>query len=183
MKHNPSKNKILLVKIIMLGDMAVGKTALIQRFVKQTFSRSYKSTMGLDISLKEVKVYDSLIRLQLWDLAGQVTFKSIRPKFYNGTRGAILVYDATRPATFHDLQYWLQELKAHVPVRIPFIVIGNKIDLQDLVLVTEEDEKFWASESKTLGYYRTSAKTGENVEAAFEALAVEIFNEIEKFGN
>ncbi len=163
----------------MLGDTAVGKTALIQQFVNKTFSGSYKATMGLDISLKEVEVHGMTVRLQLWDMGGQDSFISLRGRYFSGARGAILVYDTTRPSTFNDLQRWLQELKNNVPRRIPFIILGNKTDLTELVVISEEEEKTWGSEVKSLANFRTSAKTGENVEEAFETLAVEVLKKVE----
>ncbi len=173
-------SKVLMVKVVMLGDPAVGKTSLVQRFVRESFGGKYKATMGLDLSIKEVTLPQSTVKIQLWDLGGQLAFQALRQRFYGGTRGAMLVYDATRPATFHNLQIWLQELENNVPTKVPFVVLGNKSDLGELCVVSDEDENFWASESKALANYRTSAKSGENVEDAFQFLASEIVDEIQK---
>ncbi|MFX0205893.1 MAG: Rab family GTPase [Candidatus Hodarchaeota archaeon] len=177
---NEPSSKVLLVKVVMLGDAAVGKTSLVQRFVRESFGGRYKRTMGLDLSIKEVILPQATVKIQLWDMGGQISFKPLRLRFYGGARGAMLVYDATRPSTFHNLQIWLQELEANVPTQIPFIILGNKSDLGELCVVSEEDEIFWASESKALANYRTSAKTGENVEKAFHNLGEKIISEILK---
>ncbi len=177
---NEPSNKILLVKVVMLGDAAVGKTSLVQRFVRNSFGGRYKRTMGLDLSIKEVNLPQATVKIQLWDMGGQISFKPLRLRFYGGARGAVLVYDATRPATFHNLQIWLQELENNVPTRIPFVVLGNKSDLGELCVVSEEDEKFWAEKAKALAYFRSSAKNGENVEEVFQLLGEKIVTDILK---
>ncbi|MFX1511190.1 MAG: Rab family GTPase [Promethearchaeota archaeon] len=174
------ESKVLMVKVVMLGEPAVGKTSLVQRFVRESFGGRYQATMGLDLSLKEVDLSQGTVKIQLWDLGGQLAFKTLRQRFYSGTRGAMLVYDVTRPSTLHNLQIWLQELQTNVPTKTPFVVLGNKSDLGDMCVVNEKDEKSWAERSKALANYRTSAKTGDNVEEAFEFLASKIVKGIKK---
>ncbi|MFX1514291.1 MAG: Rab family GTPase, partial [Promethearchaeota archaeon] len=139
-----AQRKKIVAKIVMLGDGAVGKTALVRRFMKQSFDGAYKITMGLDLSLKEINLPETTVGIQLWDMGGQVAFRSLRSRFYQGSRCAVLVYDVTRPQTFENLDEWRQELKENIQEEIPFVVLGNKNDLQDLILVSEEDEKNWA---------------------------------------
>ncbi|MFX0205892.1 MAG: GTP-binding protein, partial [Candidatus Hodarchaeota archaeon] len=139
---------------------------------------SYKATMGLDLSLKEIEFPNTKVRMQLWDMAGTLAFKQIRLRFYGGAKGALLVYDATRPSTFENLEIWLRELEENVQTQIPFIILGNKSDLEDLCVVTEEEEKKLAVRTKAIANFRTSAKTGANVEEAFQYLAEKILVEI-----
>ena len=165
--------KRYIAKVVLLGDGAVGKTALVTRFVKQSFGGMYKATMGLDLSLKEL-YFDELeatVGLQLWDMGGQLGFKMLRSRFYTGTQGAILVFDLTRPQSLKNLLEWDKELKTHVPQKIPYIILGNKSDLSELKLIPAEEEKTTIEKLKPMKHYRTSAKTGENVEEAFRLLA------------
>ncbi len=177
-KTNDRNSKVLMIKVVLLGDPAVGKTSLIQRFVHHSFSGSYKATLGLDLSLKEIKFPRATVKLQLWDMGGQSATKSLRLRFYKGTRGALLVYDTTRRKTFQNLQIWLQELEDNVPIPVPFIVLGNKGDLKELGAVTEEEENSWANNANAITHFRTSAKTGTNVEDAFRNLAEKILTQI-----
>ena len=98
-----------LVKFVMIGDPAVGKTTLVSRFVHKTYSPSYKATMGLDLTLKKLAYQGEFIRIQLWDLASQQSFAPMRGRFYTGSVGAICVYDITRRPTFVNLRKWLKE--------------------------------------------------------------------------
>ncbi|MFX1511191.1 MAG: Rab family GTPase [Promethearchaeota archaeon] len=177
---NEGSSKVLLVKVVMLGDPAVGKTSLVQRFVLDSFGGRYKRTMGLDLSIKEVTLPQATISIQLRDMGGQISFKPLRLRFYNGTRGAMLVYDATRPSTFDNLEIWLQELENNVITEVPFVVLGNKSDLGELCVISEEEETSWATKVKALSSFRTSAKTGGNVEKAFHSLGEKIVADILK---
>ncbi|MFX1511192.1 MAG: Rab family GTPase [Promethearchaeota archaeon] len=175
---NGESSKVLMIKAVLLGDAAVGKTSLVQRFVRESFGGRYQATMGLDLSIKEVVLPQGTVRLQLWDMGGQLAFKTIRLRFYGGTRGALLVYDTTRPKTFQNLQLWLQELEDNVNYPVPFIVLGNKSDLGDMCVISEEEEEKWASKVNAIANFRTSAKTGDNVEDAFHCLGEKVLTEI-----
>ncbi|MFX1514366.1 MAG: Rab family GTPase [Promethearchaeota archaeon] len=178
-KHSDkSKHKRIIAKIVMLGDGAVGKTALVQRFVKQSFGGKYKATMGLDLSLKEITYPEVNVGIQLWDMGGQIAFKPLRSRFYRGAQGAVLVYDITRPQTFHNLESWRKELEENLNSQIPFILLGNKCDLHEMELVSTLEEKSWALKTKAIGNYRSSAKTGENVDEAFHLLASKLLEEL-----
>ncbi len=161
-----------IAKIIMLGDAAVGKTSLVQRFVHKAFKRSYKATLGLDLSFYDVEVEENnIVRLQIWDVAGQRAFKRMRERFYEGTAGAVLVYDITRPPTFQNLPLWLNELN-NITGSIPFAVVGNKLDLVEMISTEEAEEIKWAEENKAVAFFRTSALSGKNVDEVFTILAI-----------
>ncbi len=164
----------------MLGDPAVGKTSLVQRFVHHSFGGHYKITMGLDLSIKEVNFPEETVRMQLWDMGGQAAFKALRSRFYTGTRAAIMVYDATRPQTFQNLNTWLEELQTNSQTSVPFVVLGNKSDLLDFAAVNDEDINGWCVKNNAIAAWQTSAKTGNNVEEAFKILATVILEEILK---
>ena len=159
-------------KIVILGDGAVGKTALINNWVEQKFDNSYVATIGVDIVSHTIKLKNNtMIRLDAWDLAGQSHFKSIRSKFYRQSVGAILVFDVTNISTFENIKDWVAEAENAIGKKIPMILLGNKIDLNYSKLISLEGAR---EQTKSLGistYMETSALTGEGVSDAFLTMA------------
>ncbi len=155
-------------KVVMLGDGAVGKTALTIRFTQDHFEADYKRTIGSDFAIKRVVVpsRDANVTLQVWDLAGQQRFEVVRQSFYRGARGGLLVYDVTRRRTFLNLDRWREEAFNSIGRTIPMIVVANKVDLTDSRVVTTEEGKAYAEKIGCL-YVESSALTGQNVEEAF----------------
>ncbi len=169
-------------KITLLGEGAVGKTSLRKNFLGETFDRDYMMTLGADFATKVVEVDDYEVTLIIWDLAGQPRFSAVREGFYIGTRGALLVFDITRPDTYEQLANWVRELiKNNKNRKVPMVLIGNKNDLRGS-LHTTIPEEYGAKYAKALSqwsgydipYIETSAKYGDNVETAFENLVQEI---------
>ncbi len=158
-----------ILKLCILGDGAVGKTSIIMQHVDKRFEEEYKPTIGFDIALKTMKIHEKGIdaELLIWDIAGQAIFEKIREEYLQGTNGAIVMFDLTRPETLEHVKDWLRELVTFAG-KVPFILIGNKADLTDQRAVSEEEGKAVAEEAGALGYLETSAKTGDNVEDAFE---------------
>jgi len=160
----------LQFKIILAGDQMVGKTTLINRFVTGSFKKEYKATIGVDIFTKRLSVMNQMIDLQIWDIAGQTSFRKFRERFFQGSKGALLVYDLTTPKTLDSLHLsWIRDIKATAG-EIPLVLIGNKVDLRDLIVTRPEKTKFLENNQKVLAHYYTSALTGENVEMAFNKL-------------
>lgn len=157
-------------KILLLGDGAVGKTSLVHRFVEGVFNERYKATIGVDIFSKVVGTPNGEVELQLWDLSGQQHFSAVRSKFYNKADGALLVFDLTNKKTFENLDSWLTETKNGVGSEIPMFVLGNKMDLADLIAVQEQEIADFANQYQWQ-WSRSSAKSGENVENAFTSIA------------
>ncbi len=156
-------------KIVIIGPGAVGKTSIIQRFVHNNFSISYKLTIGVDFMTTDVEYNKGeLARLTIWDIGGQERYRFLRDSFFDQSNGALLVFDLTREKTFGEIKEWLEELRKYAFQEIPFILVGNKSDLlPDLgeVLDREEAKKFAEQEGGI--YIETSAKTGDNIENAF----------------
>ena len=159
-------------KIVMLGDGAVGKTALTTRFTQEQFDADYKRTIGSDFAIKRLEIpeKDCRVTLQVWDLAGQPRFEIVRQGFYRGARGGLLVYDVTRRRTFLNAENWKEEAFKNLQNEIPLIVVANKVDLVDSRIVTPEEGKTYADENGHF-YVESSALTGENVEQAYVALS------------
>ena len=163
-----------LFKSIVVGDGGVGKTALTLRFSKGFFTEDYKMTIGVDFHVKtiELNTDDGPIhcKLQLWDTGGQERFSSIRPMYYRGSLGAVLVFDLTNTASFQHLPQWIEEVRANIKAEIPLLLVGNKSDLMDQRTISiEEINQF--TEDFNLYYMETSAKTGDGVGDCFYILA------------
>ncbi len=163
-----------LFKSIVVGDGGVGKTALTLRFSKGFFTEDYKMTIGVDFHVKTISIDASegpiKCKLQLWDTGGQERFSSIRPMYYRGSLGTILVFDLTNSATFEHLPGWIEEVRANIKADIPVLLVGNKSALIDQRAVSiEEISKF--TKDFNLYYMETSAKTGDGVGDCFYILA------------
>jgi small GTP-binding protein len=162
-------------KMVILGDGEVGKTTLLTTFVKgiDRFKEDYKATIGANIMTKNYKLLDNItVNLNMWDLAGQFDyFFSCRQMYLTGSQAVVLVYDATRKETFDNIQKWYDEVVKLVEKdKIEFLLIGNKIDLEDQIQVSYEEAKDLAKKLK-IPFIQTSAKIGNNVDKAFGSLA------------
>jgi len=158
----------LLFKVIIVGDGAVGKTTLATHFTYGKFIEYYKMTIGVDFFIKDVTIGADVIKLQIWDTAGQERFAFMRPSYYQGTSGGLMVFDVNRLVSFKNLDNWLTEVHTSCG-KIPILMLGNKIDL-DMRQVKQSDAEKYAK-TNNLPYYETSAKTGAQVFDVFYELA------------
>ncbi|MHA1733732.1 MAG: GTP-binding protein [Promethearchaeota archaeon] len=159
-------------KITLFGPGNVGKTSLIIRFIKESFSDSLKKTIGTNFLIKDVVLPgggdgEELARLLIWDIGGQAAFSSMRDIYFKGSNAALGVYDVTAPESLLKIPGWVSSIKKAVG-NIPMILIGNKIDLERRV---EREEAEDLAKRLNCEYLETSAKTGENVEEAFFQIA------------
>jgi len=168
-----SRKKVLL-KVIILGDSGVGKTSLMNQYVNKKFNAQYKATIGADFLTKEVTVDDRLVTMQIWDTAGQERFQSLGVAFYRGADSCVLVYDVVQPKTFDNLDSWRDEFLIQAgprdPDNFPFVVLGNKIDMDSRV-VAQKRALAWCQAKGNIPYFETSAKEAINVEQAFQVIA------------
>ena len=163
-----------VLKVCVVGDGAVGKTSLIIRYTEGHFRESYIMTVGTSFAVKELDFGDTLVRLQLWDLAGQPHFSSVRPVFYRGAAGMILVFDVTRRQTFEAITGWYTEV-SQVTGTIPTVLLANKVDLVDQRQASTEECMAYAQQLGW-GYFETSAKEGHGVTEAFRQIAWSCIN-------
>jgi len=165
-------------KLILCGDFQVGKTSLSRRFVENRFERDYISTIGVQLSKKTVLLSEKTkLNIIIWDIGGQEQFTLNRAKFYNGANAAFIVVDRTRPNNLNSVEKWFKDIKKTVLRDIPVIIVGNKSDLTDEIVISEEDIKEVA---KQFGfhYILTSALTGENVNDAFLYIAYRVIDSL-----
>jgi len=160
--------KSFSAKTLLIGDGAVGKTALIKQYVKGEFTGDYKPTIGVDIFTKDIQIDDVQLSISIWDIAGQKKFELFRKSFFAGAKAALVVFDHTRPETFDTVETdWLRDLLG-ISGNVPFVLVGNKIDLGKQV----DQDKIDALTSKhDVTFIETSALNNTNVEDAFLNIA------------
>jgi len=172
----------LVYKIMVVGNAACGKTSIINRFVNNVFSETYKSTVGADFSRKIVQWDEkTTVRLQLWDIAGQDRFAAVTRAFYKNAVGAVVVCDVTRQSTLEAVAQWKAEIDSKVVFKggkpVPAVLLVNKVDL-----LTDAEESFrigasfekMATECGFNSWYITSAKTDHNITEGMHFLIQEI---------
>ena len=160
-------------KICMLGDFGVGKTSLVHRFVDQAFSEKYQTTVGVKIDTKVCQTEHNPIKLVIWDIAGSAELGRLQKSYTQGMAGYLLVCDGTRMPTLTSVKSIHATLATAHP-NLPFCVLVNKSDLEDLTEVQE----MHIAEMREGGWIviRTSAKSGDQVEEAFQFLADQFNN-------
>ena len=170
--------------IITLGEGKVGKTSLIFRYIDNSFSTTYLSTIGFDSKIKKKKLSNGeQVKIKIFDTAGEERFKSIATNYIKKANGIILVYDITDENSFKNIRKWYEALSEDSNNKSPVILIGNKIDLVNERKISKEDgdklAKEFGNETETL-FYETSCKNGENVHKAIDDLVELIYK---KYGN
>ena len=162
-------------KIILTGDFQAGKTSLIRRFVENAFKEDYISTIGVQISKKTINLTEqNKMNFIVWDIGGQsFQMAPYRARFYNGANAAVIVIDRTCPGNLDSVEKWYNDIKTSVSKNIPVVIVGNKSDLTDQIVISKDEIKEVAK-SFDFHYILTSAKTGENVHDAFLYIAYRV---------
>lgn len=172
-----TETKKWALKLTVLGDPAVGKTSLINKYITDSFSSDYQPTLGVNILTKDLQFEEnnSEIRLLLWDLAGQEKYELTRKMFFQGSAGSLLVYDKTRSSTFERISSkWLKDFKEYGRPDGVYILVGNKLDLKESTNVSSEEGRKLSQDIDAVEFIETSAKYGENVEKAFKNLVSDV---------
>jgi small GTP-binding protein len=165
--------KKFILKILTAGEGGVGKTTLLHRFVEGRFSAETKMTIGVEFFLKELELDDKHCTLQLWDFGGQERFRFLLESYVLGAKGALLMFDLTRPMTLQNLEQWINIVRKGDP-SIPILFLGTKNDLTDEIMIQDEYALSFKEEFKLMDYLRISSKSGENVAKAFDLLTSKI---------
>jgi small GTP-binding protein len=161
-------NDMYKFKVTLFGPGGVGKTSLLIRYIKDYFNPDLKQTIGSSFLIKDVELGNTNVRLLLWDIGGQDQFLPLRQIYFKGSNAAFGVFDLTNPQSLLKLPGWVSSIKKTVKKSIPMIIVGNKIDLERKIERSEAED---LAKRISCEYLETSAKTGENVETAFEIIA------------
>lgn len=157
------------IKVVVVGNGAVGKSSMIQRYCKGIFTKDYKKTIGVDFLERQIQVNEEDVRLMLWDTAGQEEFDAITKAYYRGAQACVLVFSTTDRESFEAISSWKEKVEAEVG-DIPTVLVQNKIDLLDETVLKNEEAEGLAKRLK-LRFYRTSVKEDLNVNEVFKYLA------------
>jgi len=176
-------------KFIITGDAAVGKSSLLVRLTDQRFLANPDPTLGVEFGSKLIEIPDEgkIVKLQCWDTAGTESFRSITRSYYRGAAGCLLVYDVTSRASFVHARTWLADVREQADPHLTCILVGNKVDLCEegavstangrMREVPTEEAELWAKEEGLL-FVEASARSGKNVELAFEQASRDILHKI-----
>ncbi len=165
--------KTNVYKIIIAGEGGVGKTTLLYKYVNGTFMTDTTMTIGVQFHMKNVTYNGVNYSLQLWDLGGQDRFRFMLPFYIRGARGAILLYDTTWMASVNNLEEWVGICRSQIK-DIPILLCGTKIDLVEQRSVAADYAKSFLESMNLFDYIEVSAKTGENIEKAFEIISTKV---------
>ncbi|CAK1542495.1 unnamed protein product [Leptosia nina] len=176
----PGLKQKKVFKIIVLGDSGVGKTCLTFRFCEGQFLDKSEATIGVDFRERTVKIRNEDIKLQLWDTAGQERFrKSMVQHYYRNVHAVMIVYDVTKPETFHSIASWMQEIESHGLMSAPRVLVGNKCDCgtPESRLATTYAQRL--ADKYGMPLFETSALLDsecDNVESIFMTLAHKLYS-------
>ena len=160
-------------RVVTIGDESVGKTSLTSRLVDKTFNQYEPSTVGANYQTHTVSANGEFIVLQIWDTAGQEKFKSLSPIYFRNALAAVVVFSLVNRTSFEKLTDWIKSFKEVAGEQSIVYIAANKTDLVDQYQVQIEEAKEWA-ENHNYKFFATSAKTGENVNEMFTALAIDL---------
>lgn len=158
-----------LMKVLLIGDSSVGKTSVLLRYVDDTYNPEFQTTIGVDFKISTLELQSKVVKLQLWDTAGQDRFRNIVASYYRGAQGVILMYDITNQASFQNIKNWYNETLNHLQASTPKLLVGNKLDLAGQRTVKLADAQELA-DRLNMSYLETSAKNNQNIRQAFETL-------------
>ena len=164
----------MIFKIVLIGDTSVGKTNILSKYLKGEFDPKSRSTVGVEFGVKNFKIENNIVKVQIWETAGEERYRSITNAYYKGAKGSLLVYDITNKKSFENVEKWISDLKANADEDISMILLGNKTDLEDKRVVSTEEGKNKA-EFYNLTFMETSALNGNNIQEAFNELIMDVY--------
>tara|TARA_B110000037_G_scaffold168734_1_gene191126 strand:+ start:467 stop:1084 length:618 start_codon:yes stop_codon:yes gene_type:complete len=166
-------------KIIIVGNNTVGKSSLLNKFIDNNFNDTYSTTIGVEFGVKYVTLNDSNnIKLQIWDTAGQESFRSITRSFYRASAGVILMYSIDNKNSFDNIKSWLNDINNELNRNIPIILVGNKKDLNHRREITTEEGLNFAKENNLL-FKEISVKYELDSTSVFNILSENIYQKIQ----
>ena len=176
-----AKNYGLQIKLMMIGDQAVGKTALLVRYADDDFNEVLLPTIGIDFKIKTIELGGKRVKLQIWDTAGQERFRTITQAYYRGAMGILLIYDVTNTKSWSNVRNWVRNIEGNAPQTVNKILVGNKCDLTSLRQVSTQQGEQLAREYD-MKFFETSARSNVNVKETFLTLANDVVERLEASG-
>ena len=176
------KTKIIEAKIVLLGDVSVGKTSIASRYCKNSFNEHHINTIGGAYQQQKVVLSNgAMVKLHIWDTSGQERFRAMTNLYYRDAQVAILTYDITSESSFAGIEFWIEELKYKVEnENMILCLVGNKCDVSDNERkVSNIKGKNFAEENKMI-FYETSAKTGDGIKDLFVTIATKVYEQMKK---
>ncbi|KAH9091272.1 hypothetical protein LEN26_018804 [Aphanomyces euteiches] len=162
-----------MYKMLLVGDLGVGKSSLALRFADGTFFESSIATVGVDFKVKTIELEGKTIKLHVSDIAGQERFRGVATNYFHGAHGILVVYDVTDRESFQHVKEWLDEIDQKASEHVNKLLVGNKSDLiAERVVSTDAGKEF--ADSRGMDFLETSAKSGHNVNEAFTILAAQV---------
>jgi small GTP-binding protein len=169
-------------KVVMLGCSGVGKTSLVLQLREKVFKRMVTPTVGSGVILKEIMTKNGPVPLKIWDTAGEERYRFFAGLYSQGAVAGIVVFDLADENSFGDLDEWIKIFRETAAEDAILVVVGNKSDLGDQRQVKSERGRAYA-ESRNMAYYEVSAKTGENVDVLFGAIATQLGPRVQEVGS
>ena len=165
------------IQLIMIGESNVGKTSLIRRYTKNIFNINHLETTGIEFNSREEKINNKIIKVKIWDTAGQEIFHSLTKNFYRKADGIIIVFDITNKESFEKIHDWIKSVHDNIDSyrEIHIIIVGNKIDLEENRQVTKE-EGVKLSEYFEIPYFEASAKNSNGVRTFMMKIIGDVVN-------
>jgi len=176
------KSDYYLIKVLLVGDIATGKTSIVTRFVDNTFYIDYSSTIGVDFNVKRMNILDKNFKLQIWNTAGDKRFRTIITSYYRGKNCVIITFDTTNKNSFHNISQWIREVKNYSSDDVDIILVGTKTDLIDKRIITYKEAKEYA-DRLGLVYVETSSRNNLNIEKLFNLLCTRQLEKIKLRGD
>ena len=168
------------IKIAMLGDSQVGKTAICNTFMNIEFNESNLSTIGVEKLESQLTLKNGEeIKLILWDTAGQERFRSIALKSIKTAQGVVIVFDLTKKSSFDNVVNWLKQVNENLNSNVSLVLFGNKCDINEDKWEVKKDDVLKFARSKNLTYFETSAKINKNIKEGFENVANAAYEKLE----
>ena len=168
-----NKTYDLQIELMMIGDQAVGKTALLFRYSDDDLNEALLPIIGIDFKIKTIQLLDKRVKLQMWDTAGQERFRTITQAYYRGAMGILLVYDVTNTKSWSNVRNWVRNIEGNAPQTVNKILVGNKCDLANQRQVSTQQGQQLAREYD-IKFFETSARSNTNVQEAFQTLADDV---------
>lgn len=173
--HLSENNNYYKFKITLLGDVGVGKTSILNRYINSSFNEDYKSTINVEFKVKTILLEDMKIDLKIWDTVGQEKFHSITKNYYRDSNGVFIIFDLTKKKTFLKLKKYINDVQEYSN-DAQILILGNKKDLINEREIKFDDIQNFSNNNNLIEFREISAKSGEGINEAFNFLIKEMIN-------